>query len=70
MIFSIDGKQFQATVNNGPNCLHGGAKGFDKVVWRAQGTVEDGQPKIVLEYTSKHGDEGFPGEVPRAMCDV
>ena len=59
---SIDGVQFQATVNNGQNCLHGGAKGFDKVVWNAKGGVEDEMPRVVFEYTSKHGEEGFPGD--------
>lgn len=61
--FSIDGSAFEATRNNGANCLHGGAKGFDKMVWDAEASVEDGAPKIVFRYTSKHGEEGFPGSV-------
>jgi aldose 1-epimerase len=61
--FCIDGVPFQATCNNGQNCLHGGAKGFDKVVWDAQASVELGTPKITLSYTSEHGEEGFPGTV-------
>jgi aldose 1-epimerase len=61
--FSIDGAAFAATRNNGANCLHGGAKGFDKMVWDAEASVEDGAPKIVFSYTSRHGEEGFPGNV-------
>ncbi|MDI9411603.1 MAG: aldose epimerase family protein [Bacteroidia bacterium] len=61
--FAIDGKAFQVTCNNGPNCLHGGAKGFDKVVWEGKATLDQGMPKVVFTYTSKDGEEGFPGTV-------
>jgi len=59
--FAIDGKAFQVTCNNGPNCLHGGAKGFDKVVWQGQASMDQGMPKLVFTYTSRDGEEGFPG---------
>ncbi|MEY4833343.1 MAG: hypothetical protein RL527_1556 [Planctomycetota bacterium] len=61
--FTIDGKAFQVTCNNGPNCLHGGAKGFDKVVWEGKASMDQGMPKVTLTYTSKDGEEGFPGTV-------
>lgn len=61
--FAIDGKAFQVTCNNGPNCLHGGAKGFDKVVWEGKASLDQGMPKVVFTYTSKDGEEGFPGTV-------
>ena len=61
--FTIDGKAFQVTCNNGPNCLHGGAKGFDKVVWEGKASLDQGMPKVVFTYTSKDGEEGFPGTV-------
>ncbi len=65
--FSIDGTAFQVTCNNGRNCLHGGAKGFDKVVWSGSASVEDGCPQITFTYTSKSGEEGFPGTVTASV---
>jgi aldose 1-epimerase len=59
--FTIDGKAHQVTCNNGPNCLHGGAKGFDKIVWEGSASLEQGMPKVTFTYTSKDGEEGFPG---------
>lgn len=61
--FTIDGKACQVTCNNGPNSLHGGAKGFDKVVWDGTASMDQGMPKVVFTYTSKDGEEGFPGTV-------
>ena len=61
--FTIDGKAFQVTCNNGPNCLHGGTKGFDKVMWEGKASLDQGMPKVVFTYTSKDGEEGFPGTV-------
>ena len=56
--FEIDGQVYdQLAVNNGPNHLHGGKKGFDKVLWK--GEAIDGGVK--LTYTSKDGEEGYPG---------
>ena len=57
--FSIDGKQYKLAANNGPNTLHGGIKGFDKVVWDAKQDSEG----ITFTYTSKDGEEGFPGNL-------
>ena len=60
--FTLDGKIYTLATNDGPNHLHGGVKGFDKVVWKAQSYVQKGQePAVALEYTSKDGEEGYPG---------
>jgi len=59
--FSLQGKDYQVTVNDGANHLHGGLKGFDKVVWNAEeATGPEGQ-SLVLTYVSKDGEEGYPG---------
>ncbi|NMH28613.1 aldose epimerase family protein [Flavobacterium silvaticum] len=63
--FSLDGKPYQLTVNDGPNSLHGG-KGFDKRVWTADAAT-DGMPSIRLSYTSKDGEEGYPGNLTTAV---
>ncbi|XP_074662858.1 galactose mutarotase-like [Tubulanus polymorphus] len=58
--FSLDGVDYELVVNNGPNHIHGGLKGFDKKVWDAEITGED---TLKLEYTSVDGEEGYPGAV-------
>jgi aldose 1-epimerase len=60
--FTIDGTTYQLATNNGPNHLHGGIRGFDKVVWTPAGSVGgDGDPSVALTYTSRAGEEGYPG---------
>ena len=59
--FTIDGKACQVTCNNGPNCLHGGAKGFDKRLWDGKAGMVNGDPSITFTYVSAAGEEGFPG---------
>jgi aldose 1-epimerase len=62
--FSIDGKEYTVATNNGANHLHGGKKGFDKVVWNAVETTSgDGDAQLTLKYLSKDGEEGYPGNL-------
>jgi aldose 1-epimerase len=58
--FALDGKEYALAVNNGPNALHGGLKGFDKQVWKAR-ELPGKDPALELTYTSKDGEEGYPG---------
>jgi aldose 1-epimerase len=61
--FTLNDHEYKLAVNNGENHLHGGLKGFDKVVWTAkQKTTSDG-PALVLSYLSKDGEEGYPGNL-------
>ncbi|MDE3126754.1 MAG: galactose mutarotase [Gemmatimonadota bacterium] len=59
--FTLDGKQYTLAVNNGPNALHGGLVGFDKVVWHAQPFHDDSSAGVVWSHTSPDGDQGYPG---------
>ena len=61
--FSIDGKQYTLATNNGANHLHGGVKGFDKVVWSGEGALTANGPQVTFTYRSKDGEEGYPGNV-------
>lgn len=57
--FTLDGKTYKIPKNDGPNALHGGTKGFDKVVWSAK-EIPHG---VELTYVSPDGDQGFPGSL-------
>ena len=59
--FAIDGTPYPLAANNGPNHLHGGMKGFDKVVWQAEPGESAGGRRIVFTRTSPDGEEGYPG---------
>jgi len=60
--FTLDGKEYQLAVNNGPNHLHGGLKGFDKVVWESNIVRNTSQEVAVqFSYLSADGEEGYPG---------
>jgi aldose 1-epimerase len=61
--FALDGIDYALAVNNGPNHLHGGLTGFDKVVWTAEPYSNDTEAGVVLEYLSPDGEEGYPGEL-------
>lgn len=62
--FVVEGKEYQLDVNNGPNSLHGGLKGFNKAIWAAT-ALENG---VQLRLTSPDGDQGYPGEVQASVC--
>jgi aldose 1-epimerase len=59
--FTLNGQTCTLATNNGPNALHGGLKGFDKVVWDAKPVTTDQGPALELRYVSKDGEEGYPG---------
>jgi aldose 1-epimerase len=59
--FSLDGKRFQIPLNDKTNALHGGPQGFDKRVWKAEPSDENGWVGVKLSYLSPEGEMGFPG---------
>jgi aldose 1-epimerase len=62
--FSLNGKEYRLAINNGENSLHGGLKGFDKVVWKARPLrAAAGGAALELTYLSKDGEEGYPGNL-------
>ncbi|MFV0522645.1 MAG: aldose epimerase family protein [Mangrovibacterium sp.] len=61
--YTIDGVEYSGVVNNGANHLHGGAEGFDKKVFSAEPIEENDTIGLKLQYTSKDGEEGYPGEL-------
>ena len=66
--FVLDGVEYKLAANNGPNHLHGGIKGFDKVVWKPlEVTGGEDRAWVKLTYLSKDGEEGYPGNL---QCTV
>ena len=61
--FKLDGKEYTLAQNNGVNHLHGGIKGFDKVVWNAEELKDSNDVGLKLSYLSKDGEEGYPGNL-------
>jgi aldose 1-epimerase len=61
--FALDGKEYTLALNNAPNNLHGGPIGFDKRVWKATTLLTADGPVLKLNYLSKDGDQGFPGNL-------
>jgi aldose 1-epimerase len=59
--FTLDGKKYTLARNNGNNSLHGGIKGFDKVVWDATEIQDSAKAGLELKYVSKDCEEGYPG---------
>jgi aldose 1-epimerase len=62
--FTLEGKTYTLATNDGPNTLHGGLKGFDKVIWKVvKADVGSQGPQLELNYLSPDGEEGFPGNL-------
>lgn len=61
--FTLDGREYRLAQNDGENHLHGGIKGFDKVVWKASAVRTRQGVGVRLTYRSRDGDEGYPGTV-------
>jgi aldose 1-epimerase len=59
--FTLGGRIYQLAVNDGPNHLHGGIRGFDKVVWDAKVVSDRNGPAVRFSYMSPDGEEGYPG---------
>ncbi|MEO7967001.1 MAG: aldose epimerase family protein [Gemmatimonadaceae bacterium] len=62
--FVVDGAKYHLAANVAPNALHGGIRGLDKVVWRAEEAADEatnGANAVTLRYTSPEGEEGYPG---------
>ena len=65
--FTLDGKTYTLATNNGPNHLHGGVKGFDKVLWQgAESPTRDGV-SVTFKYRSASGEEGYPGNLQASV---
>jgi len=61
--FTLDGTEYTLARNNGENSIHGGNKGFDDVLWDATPVESEDGPSLQLNYLSKDGEEGYPGNL-------
>lgn len=61
--FTLNGKTYNLAKNNGENNLHGGPKGYDRVVWTAQPSISKNSANLLLIYSSRDGEEGFPANL-------
>ena len=61
--FSLDGVEYQLSQNDGPNHLHGGVRGFNKRVWEVIDPLADAGRTLTLQYLSRDGEEGYPGNL-------
>ena len=65
--FKLDGKEYTVPTNNGKHSLHGGEFGFDKAVWRGEANLGPKGPFVKMTYSSKDGDQGYPGQLDCAV---
>ncbi len=65
--FVLDGKEYFLAPNNAHNTLHGGIRGFDKRLWKAEPSNEGGVPSVKFTYLSKDMEEGFPGNLTTSV---
>lgn len=63
--FTLDGKNYQLECNNPPNALHGGSRGFEKMVWRAEASTD--AAAVTFHLRSPDGDQGYPGTLDVAV---
>lgn len=61
--FGLHGKEYTLIKNEGDNHLHGGTRGFDKVIWQSENPVVGTDQALTLKYFSQHGEEGYPGNL-------
>ncbi len=61
--FTLDGNNYVLALNDGANSLHGGSRGFDKVIWQAEERLGDEGESLLLSYTSADMEEGYPGKL-------
>ncbi|KAI8988426.1 aldose 1-epimerase [Mycotypha africana] len=64
--FTVDGKEYELAINNGPNALHGGLEGFDKRIWKAT-VVSETPASVRFEIVSPDGDQGYPGTLTASI---
>lgn len=61
--FKLDGREYKLAANNGKNHIHGGIKGFNKVLWQSKEVKTDKRCSVVFKYLSPDGEEGYPGNL-------
>jgi aldose 1-epimerase len=68
--FVLDGREYLLAKNEGENCLHGGRKGFNQVLWKAEMVTEVSEVGVKFRYLSGDGEEGFPGNLEVVVAYV
>jgi len=68
--FTLNGKEYTLATNNGPNHLHGGPGGFDRVMWKGEAVNDSRGQAVKFTYRSKDGEEGYPGNLDVAVTYI